>query len=80
MRTTVEIPDALFQRAKRHARMVGLSMSALVADGLRLIVDARVAASTYRRPDRSVGIAGAPDLLEGMTWPALRDEIDGSGR
>ncbi len=77
MKTTVEISDALFARAKRHARAVGKPLRALIEDGLRLVLDAPRSRASYRLPDRSVGRPGAPDPLETLSWPELRDEIYG---
>ena len=38
MRTTVELPDDLFRRAKARAALQGCSLKDLVADGLRLLL------------------------------------------
>jgi hypothetical protein len=39
MRTTVDIPDELFRRAKSEAALRGRSLKDLVEEGLRLVVD-----------------------------------------
>jgi len=78
MKTTVDIADVLFARAKRHARRTGRPLRALVEEGLRRVLDAEQAKTEpYRLPDRSVGKAGAADPLESWTWQDLRDEIYG---
>ncbi|HEV8678468.1 MAG TPA: hypothetical protein VGQ90_03760 [Stellaceae bacterium] len=41
MRTTVDIPDELFRRAKAEAALQGRKLKDLVADGLRLVLDER---------------------------------------
>ena len=38
MRTTVDIPDELFRRAKSEAALQGRKLKDLVADGLRLVL------------------------------------------
>lgn len=38
MRTTVELPDELFRRAKARAALEGRSLKDLVADSLRLLL------------------------------------------
>ncbi len=38
MRTTVELPDDLFRRAKAHAALEGRALKDLVADGLKLVL------------------------------------------
>lgn len=74
MKTTVEIPDALLEHARRHARRSGQPVRALIEEGLRLVLQAGSERADYRLPDRSVGVAGGPNPLEAMTWQDLRDE------
>ena len=50
MRTTVELPDELFRRAKARAALQGCSLKDLVADGLRLLLQTPSARS--RIPSR----------------------------
>lgn len=75
MKTTVEIPDALLERARLHARRSGRPVRALIDDELRLVLQAGSARVDYRLPDRSVGVPGAPNPLETMSWRDLRDEV-----
>lgn len=77
MKTTVDIPDALLERARRHARGRGRPVRSLIEEGLRLVLQAESAAATYRLPDRSVGEKGGPNPLESLTWQDLRGEIYG---
>jgi hypothetical protein len=77
MKTTVELPDALLQRAKRYARKTGRPLRALIDEGLRRVLDEPGRASAYRLPDRSVGEAGARNPLASYGWSELRDEIYG---
>ena len=77
MKTTVEISDALFVRAKRQAQRTGKPLRGLIEEGLRRVLDESSASARYRLPDRSVGRAGAPDPLERLSWQDLRDEIYG---
>lgn len=44
-RTTVRLPDDLVRRAKRKAAAEGRSLTALIEDGLRLILSERTAAA-----------------------------------
>ncbi len=80
MKTTIEIGDALLQRAKRHAKKMGKPLRALVEEGLRRVLESESEASAYDLPDRSVGRAGEPNPLEGYSWQDLRDEIYGGRR
>jgi hypothetical protein len=77
MKTTVEIPDALLDRARRHARRSGRPVRSLIEDGLRLVLQAESGSPTYELPDCSVGDEDAPNPLESLSWQDLRDEIYG---
>jgi len=50
MRTTVDIPDELFRRAKSQAALQGRKLKDLVEAGLRLVVDG--AGNEGKAPDR----------------------------
>lgn len=76
MKTTVEIPDALLERARRHGARTGQPVRALIEEGLRLVL-AGEAQGDYRLPDRSVGVPGADNPLESLSWQDLRGEIYG---
>jgi hypothetical protein len=78
VKTTVEIPDALLERARRHARRSGRPVRSLIEEGLRLVLDAEPAGKRYRLPDRSVGEEGAANPLEALSWQDLRAEIYGA--
>lgn len=75
MKTTLDIQDELLTRAKRHARSTGRSLRAVVEDGLRQVLSAAPANSSYKLPDLSVGRADDPDPLEAYSWQDLRDII-----
>jgi hypothetical protein len=78
MKTTVEIQDALLDRARRHARRSGRPVRSLIEEGLRLVLQAESSRAPYELPDRSAGTEGAPNPLESLSWQSLRDEIYGS--
>jgi hypothetical protein len=77
MKTTIEIQDALLERAKRHARRLRRPLRALVEEGLRRVLEDRSPSQGYTLPDASVGDPEGPDPLESLTWQDLRDEIYG---
>ena len=77
MKTTIDITDALLERARKHAQRSGTSLRALVEEGLRRVLSEERAKPKYVLPDRSVGKPGGRDPLESMSWQDLRDEIYG---
>jgi hypothetical protein len=76
VKTTLEIQDALLERAKRHARRLGRPLRAIVEEGLRRVLE-RSAPAAYELPDASVGNPAAVDPLEALSWQDLRGEIYG---
>ena len=68
MKTTVELPRDLFQRAKAEAALRGLKLDDLVEQGLRLVLAApgrdrrRRGLSALTKRARGVIDSGLPDL------------------
>ncbi len=77
MKTTIDIQDALLERAKRHARKVRRPLRAIVEEGLRRVLSEPRAADAFRLSDASVGDPDATDPLEALSWQDLREEIYG---
>lgn len=77
MKTTLDIQDALLDRARRHAKKVRRPLRAIVEEGLRRVLSERPAAHGYRLVDASVGDPAATDPLEALSWQDLREEIYG---
>lgn len=77
MKTTLEIQDELLARAKRHAKLTGRTLRAVVEEGLREVLSSSAPRRRYRLPDHSVGEAGGKDPLEAFSWQDLREVIYG---
>ena len=77
MKTTIDIHDELFARAKRHARETGQPLRALVEEGLRQILSAPATSRRYRLPDLRTGDQSSVDPLASYSWPELREIIYG---
>ena len=75
MKTTLDIEDELLVRAKRHAELTGRSLSAVVEDGLRLLLNAGDSRQQYRLPDLSFGGPEIRNPLASYSWPELREII-----
>jgi hypothetical protein len=75
VKTTVEISDALFERARDAAQRDGTTLRALVEEGLRSALERREARSVYRWPDLSVGGEGLQPGLEEGDWARVRDLV-----
>ncbi len=67
MKTTVEIADPLFAEAKAEARRRGVTVRALIEEGLRRVI-ADPTATKYELPDLSYGAGGPSDAWLGVSW------------
>lgn len=75
MKTTVEIPDDLFERSRHVARSEGATLKALIEEGLRLALRARERKQPARlrvKPFKGDGLT--PEFGD-ATWEQVRDEI-----
>jgi hypothetical protein len=77
VKTTLDIQDELFARAKRLAKRTGRPLRALVEEGLRHVLSRQGTGEHYELPDCSVGDPAGANPLEAMSWQELRDEIYG---
>lgn len=77
MRTTVDLPDELLTRARRRAADEGTTLTALLADGLRLRLDPPPGARSKPRPlpVSSVG-GGLQPGLDPASNASLLDAAD----
>jgi hypothetical protein len=73
MRTTIDLPDALFAKAKRAARARNTTLRTLVIEGLRLVTARDAAAPRFRLADASFGDGGLVDGLAETDWERIRD-------
>ena len=74
MRTTIEVNDDLFRRAKQLAAAEGVTLREIVESGIRSEL-ARRRRGRYRIPDRSFGGEGIrPGIVEG-DWGSVHDII-----
>jgi Arc/MetJ family transcription regulator len=80
MKTTIEISDALFDAAKRHAKEDGTTLRALVEEGLRTVLDSRPEADAFTLRDASVeGKGPRPDIREGDWDRIVEAAYEGRG-
>lgn len=72
MKTTVELPEALFAEARRFADEHDITMKALVEQGLRLVLADRVDGVPFRLRDGSVDGNGLQPAFQSARWEQLR--------
>lgn len=73
MKTTVDISDALLNAAKRNARERGLTLRALIEEGLRRVLREDATPRPFRL--RRASYAGEGRSAEVEEWDAVRDLI-----
>jgi hypothetical protein len=75
MKTTVDIADDLFSRAREAAQREGTTLRSLIEEGLQAALARREKKASYRWPDLSVDGEGLSPELEEGGWDAIRDRI-----
>lgn len=73
MKTTVEIPNALLEEARKLAAREGTTVRALVEEGLRRIIAERRQASAFRLRKTTFKGAGLQPHVAGAPWERVRD-------
>ena len=73
MKTTIDISDGLFERAKRVASKERVTLRELIEAGLRRELAERCAKKPFILRDASVDGAGLQAEFQGATWEQLRD-------
>ena len=73
MKTTVDIPDSLFQEARACAESRGLSFRQVVEEGLRAVIQqGKKTRKPFRLRDGSVEGDG---LQDNLSWTEIRQTI-----
>lgn len=73
MKTTVEIPDALLEEARRLAAREGTTLRALVEEGLRRAIAERKQAGAFRLRKVTFQGGGLQPHVAGAPWERIRD-------
>lgn len=74
MRTTIDIPDALFARAKRLAEARDVTFRELAIQGLEAVLERyREKRAPFRLRDESFGEGGLLEGLHETDWDLIRD-------
>lgn len=73
MKTTIEIDDELFRRAKVHAAERGSSLRRVVEDALRRALDDQPAATGFVLRDASGRGSGLAVEYDGRGWAGLAE-------
>jgi Arc/MetJ family transcription regulator len=75
MKTTIEIADALFERAQQVARKEKTTFRALTEQGLRLVLKEKQSRRARLPRLVTVGGAGLREEWRHASWERIRDEI-----
>lgn len=74
VRTTIDIPDALFARAKRLAQARRTTFRDLAIQGLEAVLEqGRRQQKPFRLRDASFGEGGLAEGLDETDWERIRD-------
>lgn len=73
MKTTIDLPEALLEEAKRVSAREGSTLRELVELGLRRVLRERAAKGTFSLRDVRVTGRGLRPDLRGRSWDDIRD-------
>ena len=79
MKTTIEIPDSVLDAARRTAAREKTTVTALVEEGLRRVVEERNTRTSFRLKKASFGGQGLQPDVADAGWDRLR-ELSYKGR
>lgn len=72
MKTTIQIPDSLFEEARKLARQERTTLKALVERGLRLIISERKRRTGFRLRKVTFNGKGLQSQLAGASWDEIQ--------
>lgn len=73
MKTTVQIPDGLFNEARRMARLEGTTLKALIEQGLRRLISERKREQQFHLRKAAFKGKGLQTHLAGASWEHVRE-------
>lgn len=79
MKTTIQIPENLFEEARKLAQRERTTMKALVEEGLRRILSERKRRGAFRLRKATFKGTGLQPPLAGASWEQIR-ELSYEGR
>ncbi|MCL2831281.1 MAG: DUF2191 domain-containing protein [Betaproteobacteria bacterium] len=75
MKTTIELPDALFGQARHYADTHNMTMKALIEQSLREIMAKKEKKPKFKLRDGSVGGNGLTPEFQNAPWEKFLDAI-----
>jgi hypothetical protein len=73
MKTTVHIPDALLDEARKIANQEQTTIKALIEEGLRLTIESRKHKSKFRLRKATFSGNGLQPDVAGASWEKIRE-------
>ncbi|MBU2499628.1 MAG: type II toxin-antitoxin system VapB family antitoxin [Proteobacteria bacterium] len=73
MKTTIQMPDSLFEEARKLAHQERTTLKALVEQGLRKVISERKRGTRFRLRKASFRGNGLQAHLTGASWEQIRE-------
>ena len=73
MKTTIDIPDALFLEARKLASREGTTLKAIVEQGIRRMLSERKRGTRFRLRKASFKGEGLQPQVAGSSWERIRE-------
>lgn len=75
MKITIELTDHLVARVRQYAVRHGLTLRAVVEDGIRLVLRSEQTRTAFRLRDASVDGFGLQEPFRDAEWARLREAV-----
>ena len=75
MKTTINLPDGLWESARQYAKKHNTTLTALIQAGLHKVVHEHEQPASFILPDCSFGEGGLTPEFRGRGWDDLRAAI-----
>ena len=73
MKTTINLPDGLWESARQYAKKHNTTVTALIQAGLHRVLHEREAVTPFVLPDCSFGSGGLATDFRGQGWDTIRE-------
>ena len=75
MKTTIDLSDALLHEARNVATRKGMTLRAIIEQGLRRVIDEANRSQPFKLRDAGFGGSGLQAEFREASWEKLRDAI-----
>ncbi len=73
VKTTIDLPDELAKKAKAYATRKGITLRAVIEQGIRQVLSSHQSSPKFKLRDASVGGNGLQKEYQSADWAKIRE-------